>query len=86
MEDPFILVVEGSIPNEKNKSEGYWASFGTGKATGHPIIAAATMNKASSPKSMAAANASLSWGAGCQWSNATWESAVGWRVSAVAPT
>ena len=26
---PFILVVEGSIPNEKNKQEGYWASFGT---------------------------------------------------------
>jgi len=22
---PFILVVEGSIPNEKNKNEGYWA-------------------------------------------------------------
>src|ERR1700743_2386939 len=25
----FILVVEGSIPNEKNKKEGYWASLGT---------------------------------------------------------
>src|SRR5882724_6121770 len=25
----FILVIEGSIPNEGNKSEGYWASFGT---------------------------------------------------------
>src|SRR3981189_770843 len=24
--DPFILVIEGSIPNEKNKSEGYWAA------------------------------------------------------------
>src|SRR5437763_6615510 len=22
--DPFILVIEGSIPNEKNKAEGYW--------------------------------------------------------------
>jgi hydrogenase small subunit len=22
---PFILVVEGSIPNEQNKAEGYWA-------------------------------------------------------------
>src|SRR5438067_2488659 len=21
---PFILVIEGSIPNEKNKEEGYW--------------------------------------------------------------
>src|ERR1700733_6080470 len=27
--DPFILVVEGSIPDESNKAEGYWASFGT---------------------------------------------------------
>src|SRR5689334_14237250 len=24
--DPFVLVVEGSIPNEKIKSEGYWAA------------------------------------------------------------
>src|SRR5271170_305089 len=29
---PFILVVEGSIPNEKIKQEGYWAAFGTDKA------------------------------------------------------
>jgi hydrogenase small subunit len=35
--DPFILVIEGSIPNEKNKAEGYWASFGTDKWTGQPI-------------------------------------------------
>ena len=34
---PFILVVEGSIPNENNKSEGYWASFGTDQNTGQPI-------------------------------------------------
>src|SRR5271165_4883549 len=33
-ERPFILVVEGSIPNENNKKEGYWASFGTDPATG----------------------------------------------------
>jgi hydrogenase small subunit len=26
--DPFVLVVEGSIPNENIKSEGYWAGFG----------------------------------------------------------
>ena len=36
-EQPFILVVEGSIPNENNKSEGYWASFGTDPETGQPI-------------------------------------------------
>jgi hydrogenase small subunit len=35
--DPFILVVEGSIPNEKIKAEGYWAAFGTDPATGQPI-------------------------------------------------
>jgi hydrogenase small subunit len=36
-EHPFILVVEGSIPNEHNKSEGYGASFGTDPVTGQPI-------------------------------------------------
>ena len=37
-ERPFILVVEGSIPNENNKKEGYWASFGTDSKTGQPIL------------------------------------------------
>ena len=35
--EPFILVMEGSIPNENNKAEGYWASFGTNRETGQPI-------------------------------------------------
>jgi hydrogenase small subunit len=35
---PFILVVEGSIPDETNKPEGYWASFGTDSHTGQPIL------------------------------------------------
>ena len=35
--EPFILVIEGSIPNETIKDEGYWASFGTDKETGQPI-------------------------------------------------
>jgi hydrogenase small subunit len=35
--DPFILVIEGSIPNETIKTEGYWAGFGTDPATGQPI-------------------------------------------------
>ncbi|MGH7869081.1 MAG: hydrogenase expression protein HypE, partial [Candidatus Dormibacteraceae bacterium] len=35
--DPFVLVVEGSIPNEKIKEEGYWAALGTDAATGQPI-------------------------------------------------
>ena len=34
---PFILVVEGSIPDETNKPEGYWAAFGTDKQTHEPI-------------------------------------------------
>jgi hydrogenase small subunit len=34
---PFILVMEGSIPNEKNKSEGFWAALGTDEETGQPI-------------------------------------------------
>jgi hydrogenase small subunit len=35
--DPFVLVVEGSLPNEKIKKEGYWAALGTDKRTGQPI-------------------------------------------------
>jgi hydrogenase small subunit len=35
--EPFVLVVEGSIPNEKIKGEGYWAGFGTNPDTGQPI-------------------------------------------------
>src|SRR4051812_42474164 len=35
--DPFVLVVEGSIPNEKIKKDGYWAAYGYDKATGQPI-------------------------------------------------
>ena len=34
---PFILVVEGSIPDETNKADGYWAAMGTDRATGQPI-------------------------------------------------
>ncbi|HEY3991262.1 MAG TPA: hydrogenase expression protein HypE, partial [Ktedonobacteraceae bacterium] len=35
--DPFVLVVEGSIPNESIKSQGYWAALGTDHTTGQPI-------------------------------------------------
>jgi hydrogenase small subunit len=35
--DPFLLVVEGSIPNESNKTEGYWAAMGMDRTTGQPI-------------------------------------------------
>jgi len=33
---PFVLVVEGSIPNENNKEDGVWAGFGI-DADGQPI-------------------------------------------------
>ena len=35
--DPFVLVVEGSIPNEEIKDQGYWAAMGTDSVTGQPI-------------------------------------------------
>lgn len=35
--DPFVLVVEGSIPNEDIKEEGYWAAIGTDPETKQPI-------------------------------------------------
>jgi hydrogenase small subunit len=35
--DPFVLVVEGSVPNETIKAEGYWAALGTDPKTGQPI-------------------------------------------------
>src|ERR1044072_9054410 len=35
--EPFILVVEGSVPDETNKAEGYWATLGTDRSTGEPI-------------------------------------------------
>jgi len=34
---PYILVVEGSIPNERINREGFWAAMGTDSATGQPI-------------------------------------------------
>ena len=33
--DPFILIIEGSILNEDNKDEGYWAAFGTNRPAHH---------------------------------------------------
>ena len=35
--EPFVLVVEGSIPNEAIKDEGYWAGFGNNPETGQPM-------------------------------------------------
>jgi hydrogenase small subunit len=35
--DPFILVLEGSVPNEEINGEGHWAGFGTDPDSGQPI-------------------------------------------------
>ena len=34
---PFVLVIEGSIPNEQINGEGYWTSFGNDPETGEPV-------------------------------------------------
>ena len=50
--DPFVLVVEGSIPNEKIKKEGYWAALGTDKTTGQPITTCEWIDRLA-PKALA---------------------------------
>ncbi len=35
--DPFVLVLEGSLPNENLSGEGYWAAMGNDPKTGQPI-------------------------------------------------
>jgi hydrogenase small subunit len=37
LDAPFVLVIEGSIPNEKINGDGYWTSFGNDEATGEPL-------------------------------------------------
>ncbi|MBB5889873.1 hydrogenase small subunit [Kutzneria kofuensis] len=50
--DPFILVVEGSVPDESTKSEGYWTGFGTDPDTGQPVTANEWLDRLA-PKAMA---------------------------------
>jgi hydrogenase small subunit len=45
---PFVLVIEGSIPNEEIKQEGYWAALGTDKKTGQPITTCEWIDRLSS--------------------------------------
>ena len=47
-----MLVVEGSIPNEKIKDEGYWAALGTDKKTGQPITTCEWIDRLA-PKALA---------------------------------
>ncbi|MBW3592051.1 MAG: hydrogenase expression protein HypE, partial [Actinobacteria bacterium] len=35
--DPFVLVLEGSVPNEEISGDGCWAALGTNSLTGEPI-------------------------------------------------
>jgi hydrogenase small subunit len=35
--DPFVLVLEGSVPNEEINGDGHWAGMGTDPATGQPV-------------------------------------------------
>jgi hydrogenase small subunit len=37
LDAPFVLVIEGSIPNENISGDGFWTSFGFDAATGPPI-------------------------------------------------
>ncbi|HEY4769341.1 MAG TPA: hypothetical protein VIH51_01915 [Myxococcales bacterium] len=49
---PFVLVVEGSIPNEAIKKEGYWAAFGNNRETGQPMPTAEWVTRLA-PKALA---------------------------------
>ena len=35
--EPFVLVIEGSVANERIKREGYWTGFGNDPRTGQPV-------------------------------------------------
>jgi hydrogenase small subunit len=35
--DPFVLVLEGSVPNEQTSGDGHWSGFGVDERTGQPI-------------------------------------------------
>ena len=37
LDAPFVLVIEGSIPNENINGDGYWTSFGNDLTTGEPL-------------------------------------------------
>jgi hydrogenase small subunit len=43
--EPFILVLEGSVPNENISGEGYWATFGLDRDTGEPIPCATWIDR-----------------------------------------
>ncbi len=54
--EPFVLVVEGSIPNERIKADGYWAALGTDAKTGQPITTCEWIDRLA-PKALAVVGA-----------------------------
>src|ERR1700683_3140989 len=50
--DPFVLVVEGSLSNERIKKDGYWAALGTDPASGQPITTCEWIDRLA-PKALA---------------------------------
>ena len=43
--NPFVLVLEGSVPNEEISGEGHWAAFGVDARTGDPITTNSWIDK-----------------------------------------
>lgn len=50
--DPFVLVMEGSVPNERIKAEGYWAAMGSDPDTHQPITTSEWIDRLA-PKALA---------------------------------
>ncbi len=43
--EPFILVLEGSVPNEEISGDGYWATMGVDPVSGEPISTCAWIDR-----------------------------------------
>ena len=41
----FMLIVEGSVPDETNKSAGYWSGFGNNLETGQPMTSSEWLDR-----------------------------------------
>ena len=54
--DNFVLVMEGSVPNEKLSGEGYWAAMGTDPKTKQPITIPEWLDRLT-PKALAVVGA-----------------------------
>ena len=50
--EPFVLVVEGSIPNEALAGDGYWSGFGNNPLTGQPVTTSEWLDRLA-PKALA---------------------------------